>query len=78
MTDFPEHEFDLQADEKETEENKKRNKDDSVPEKFTCYETFMDSKPNPDVVEPIGKYSSFACSYFFLSIFLKPLKTLAI
>ncbi|XP_044078939.1 X-ray radiation resistance-associated protein 1 isoform X2 [Siniperca chuatsi] len=50
-TDVPEYEFDLQADEKETAE---RNKDDAIPERFTCYEMLMDAKPNPDVVEPVG------------------------
>eukprot|EP00064_Thunnus_orientalis_P010946 superscaffoldBa00001530_g10975 len=53
-TDIPDHEFDLQLDEKETAENEKRNKDDAIFEKSTCYEMLMDAKPDPDVVEPVG------------------------
>lgn len=54
-TDVPEYEFDLQPDEKETGENKERNKDDTKPERFICYDMLMDSKPNPDVAECIGE-----------------------
>ncbi|KAM7397917.1 hypothetical protein PAMA_005994 [Pampus argenteus] len=53
-TDVPEYKFDLQSDEKESAESEKRNEDDAIPQKFTCYEMLMDAKPNPDVVEPIG------------------------
>ncbi|XP_051257232.1 X-ray radiation resistance-associated protein 1 isoform X1 [Dicentrarchus labrax] len=53
-TDVREFEFDLRADEKETAENKDRNKDRIIPEEFTSYETLMDAKPNCDVVEPVG------------------------
>lgn len=73
-TDVPEHEFDIQADEKETAENKQRNKDDAIPERFACYELLMNAKPNPDVVEPVGEDSSFTCSLLFLYIFLQALK----
>ena len=59
-TDVPEYEFDLQADEKETRENK----DDIITETFPCY------KPAPDVVEPVGEDGSFTCSCLFLNIFL--------
>ncbi|XP_070700143.1 X-ray radiation resistance-associated protein 1 [Pempheris klunzingeri] len=48
-TDAPEYEFDLQADGRETV-NKERNK----PDRFTSYQMLMDTKPNPDVVEPTG------------------------
>ncbi|KAM9348900.1 X-ray radiation resistance-associated protein 1 [Symphorus nematophorus] len=51
VTDVPEHEFDLQAEEKETAENKE---DSAIPVKFTGYEMLMDYKPNPDMMEPVG------------------------
>lgn len=65
-TIVPEYEFDLRADEKDTAENKQRNQDDAIPERFTCYEMLLDAKPKPDVVEPIGEDSSFTCSFLFL------------
>lgn len=65
-TDVPEYEFDLQADEKETIENK----DYIITEKFPCYKVLLDAKPTPDVVEPVGEDGSFTCSCLFLYIFL--------
>ncbi|KAK5918007.1 hypothetical protein CgunFtcFv8_002811 [Champsocephalus gunnari] len=47
-TQGPEFECDLQADEKEISANKA----DTIPERF--YEMLMDTKPNPDVVAPVG------------------------
>lgn len=64
-TDVPEYEFDLQADETETREREERTRDDAIPKKFTQHEVLMDVKPNPDVVQPVGKG-------LFLYIFLKP------
>ncbi len=63
-TDAPEDEFGFQADEAESAENKKRNKDDTIPEIFAYCEKLIDAKPNPDVVEPIGEHSSPAAIYF--------------
>ena len=59
LTDVPEHEFDLQAEEKETAENKE---DDTVPVKFTGYEMLTDTKPSPDMA-PVGEDSGFTCSF---------------
>ncbi|KAM7374265.1 hypothetical protein PAMP_006933 [Pampus punctatissimus] len=53
-TDVPEYKFDFQSNEKETAQSEKRNEDDAIPQKFTCYKMLMDAKPNPDVLEPIG------------------------
>lgn len=66
-TQGPEFECDLQADEKEISANKA----DTIPERF--YEMLMDTKPNPDVVAPVGEGGTFSCSCLFVDIFLKPL-----
>ncbi|KAI3373603.1 hypothetical protein L3Q82_022197 [Scortum barcoo] len=55
VADVPECEFDLRpSDEKETAENKERDQDDAIPERFAYYELLMDAKPGADAVEPIG------------------------
>ncbi|XP_073335724.1 X-ray radiation resistance-associated protein 1 [Pagrus major] len=54
VTDFPESEFDCQADKNHTAEDEARSEDDTIPENFTCYEMLMDAKPNYDVTGNIG------------------------
>lgn len=72
--DIPEHDFYLQTCEEETSQNKETHEDEAVPESFSFYETLMDAKPNPDVLEPVGEDCGFNCSGLLLQIFFKPYK----
>lgn len=67
------YQSDLQTDKKNpVGKDDNTEEDDTIPGNSSCYKMTKDAKPNPEVVEPIGKDFSFTCSCLFSYIFLKP------
>ncbi|XP_041657881.1 LOW QUALITY PROTEIN: X-ray radiation resistance-associated protein 1 [Cheilinus undulatus] len=54
VTQTADFELDFQEKKRDTAEQEGRNKEDPVLAEFPCYETLMDAKLSPDVMEPVG------------------------